>query len=81
MLLFCIGACSNLYEKTSSVPSNIETIRIVIDDSIKEYDVIELLDTVFSIFLSETNHDCLIENIDKLEILQKIERYFPLAGK
>ena len=91
MLLFCIGACSNRSEKMASDPSDIETIRIVVDDAIKEYDATELLDTVFSVIPLETNRDCLIGEIDKLEIkdariyvtddMAKSVFVFDMAGK
>ncbi len=67
MLLPCIGAieCSNHSEKTSS---EVETIQINVHKVIKKYDVTEMLDTAFSVIPLETNRDCLIGKIDKLEI-------------
>ena len=62
---FSMTACSNEEE----IPDNIKSIVFDSRESVTEIDFDKILDTTFRIVPLATNDECLISNIDRLEIV------------
>ena len=71
MVVFFLFQCN---QRTTQNTANVETIQIDVHKINKGYDLTAILDTTYSIIPLETNNDCLIGKIDKLEV--KNERIF-----
>ena len=65
IMQICMSNCS---KKGADVSSEAEVIYIDSKKAVKEFDITDMTDTVISIIPLETNDDCLIGHIDKLEI-------------
>ncbi|MDR1155141.1 MAG: 6-bladed beta-propeller [Bacteroidales bacterium] len=65
IVLLIFTKCSQNVENSAG---DIQVIQIDMDKIVKSYDMTNIIDTSFSIVPLETNDDCLIGTIDKLEI-------------
>ena len=71
MVVFFLFQCN---QRTTQNTANVEKIQIDVHKINKGYDLTAILDTIYYIIPLETNDDCLIGKIDKLEV--KNERIF-----